>query len=392
MDDRGAGVKHLINIFRRLHRIFAHAWFQHRGVFWQVEGQTGLYVLFKTVCDMHELLSPENYKLPPEAEGLESAVEEKAPLVTSIMKGGEGKGGLGATDDFLGVGRNNTRRHIRQSPSVGSAITTVQESDEEDPDVSARLLDLGITTGEGDEDNETEADVPVIVESFEEVDENHDMETNGDGEHESETHELEIGSDVSHPDEDTDTVIQIGSKADSTGSWDRMSGDSLGDKPETEEDGSADDDDDRPVTVIGISKESDSSDTKDGGDAEEEEDDDEKEENPSDEKSSAATESEDLSTTTNTSDDFDTEPSTFLNPETPPEELPEEPSSQVKAHEESPLKDTKNEKGASDDEDDDDDDDDDDEDNDEEEEEEEADEQEVENKEAERKEDETKKA
>ncbi|PQE15407.1 Mob1 phocein family protein [Rutstroemia sp. NJR-2017a BVV2] len=283
MDDRGAGVKHLINIFRRLHRIFAHAWFQHRGVFWQVEGQTGLYVLFKTVCDMHELLSPENYKLPPEAEGLESVAEEKAPLVTSIMKGGEGKGGLGATDDFLGVGRNNTRRHIRQSPSVGSAITTVQESDEEDPDVTSRLLDLGITTGERDEDNETEAEVPVIVESFEEVDENHDMETNGDGEHEAETHELEIGSDVSHPDEDTDTVIQIGSKADSTGSWDRMSGDSLGDKPETEEDERADDDDDRPVTVIGISKDSDSSDTKDGGDDEEEEeddDDDEKEESP----------------------------------------------------------------------------------------------------------------
>jgi len=56
LDEKGAGVKHLVNIFRRLHRIFAHAWFQHRGVFWQVEGQTGLYVLFKTVCDQYELL------------------------------------------------------------------------------------------------------------------------------------------------------------------------------------------------------------------------------------------------------------------------------------------------------------------------------------------------
>ncbi|KAK3364791.1 Mob1/phocein, partial [Lasiosphaeria ovina] len=71
--DKNTALKNLVNVFGRLHRIFAHAWFQHRGVFWSVEGQTGLYVLFKTVCDMYDLLVPaENYKLPPEAEGLES--------------------------------------------------------------------------------------------------------------------------------------------------------------------------------------------------------------------------------------------------------------------------------------------------------------------------------
>merc|ERR1712000_276005 len=129
VDERGAGVKHLTNIFRRLHRIFAHAWFQHRGVFWQVEGQTGLYVLFKTVCDTYDLLPAENYKLPPEAEGLEPAEELRAP-VPSIMKAAPTPGNIFLNDDESS--RKNTRRHIRQSPSVGSAVTTVLESDEED--------------------------------------------------------------------------------------------------------------------------------------------------------------------------------------------------------------------------------------------------------------------
>ncbi|RDL33674.1 uncharacterized protein BP5553_08042 [Venustampulla echinocandica] len=163
MDERGAGVKHLINIFRRLHRIFAHAWFQHRGVFWQVEGQTGLYVLFKTVCDTYDLLPAENYKLPPEAEGLEP-VEEARAAVPSILKSDAGSKPPSMEDDFMNVGRanTNTRRHIRQSPSVGSAVTTVMEIDEEDPDVTQKLGDLRIAEEEGGE-----ADVPVIVEAYE---------------------------------------------------------------------------------------------------------------------------------------------------------------------------------------------------------------------------------
>ncbi|TVY83593.1 MOB kinase activator-like [Lachnellula suecica] len=168
IDERGAGVKHLINIFRRLHRIFAHAWFQHRGVFWQVEGQTGLYVLFKTVCDSYDLLPAENYKLPPEAEGLEPADEPKA-AVPSIMKSGANNHLSATEDDFVGgLSRaNTTRRHVRQSPSVGSAVHTVLEADEEDPDVTQKLQELDL------EDEEREADVPVIVETYE-MDEKHD--------------------------------------------------------------------------------------------------------------------------------------------------------------------------------------------------------------------------
>jgi hypothetical protein len=149
MDERGAGVKHLVNIFRRLHRIFAHAWFQHREVFWRVEGQTGLYVLFKTVCDNYELLPAENYKLPPEAEGLEP-VQETKPHHTILkpepMPPANSEEKVEEEDpNFMAVGRTNTRRHIRSSPSTGAAVTTVPEADEDDTNVTQKLVDMHIS-------------------------------------------------------------------------------------------------------------------------------------------------------------------------------------------------------------------------------------------------------
>lgn len=201
MDERGAGVKHLTNIFRRLHRIFAHAWFQHRGVFWQVEGQTGLYVLFKTVCDTYDLLPAENYKLPPEAEGLEPAEEHRAP-VPSIMKAVPTPSNIFLTDDDSS--RKNTRRHIRQSPSVGSAVTTVLESDEEEVDVTRKLGDLQIAE-EDEEEGETE--IPVIVESYE-VDESQKTEE----------------EPVSAPAEEVEQISDAPAESiSSTSSWDSMS-------------------------------------------------------------------------------------------------------------------------------------------------------------------------
>jgi hypothetical protein len=207
VDERGAGVKHLTNIFRRLHRIFAHAWFQHRGVFWQVEGQTGLYVLFKTVCDTYDLLPAENYKLPPEAEGLEPVEEVRAPA-PSIMKSTTPSNTLGAEEDLMSAGRTNTRRHIRQSPSVGSAVHTVLEADEEEADVTSKLKNMQIAEEEG------EAEVPVIVESYE-VDQS-----------------LDIEPPVPEPPAVDDGAIHIqeDSSNSSTSSWDRMSSDSVGNK------------------------------------------------------------------------------------------------------------------------------------------------------------------
>lgn len=168
--DKNAAVKNLVNVFRRLHRIFAHAWFQHRGVFWSVEGQTGLYVFFKTVCDLYDTLPAENYKLPPEAEGLESAVA----AAENMDRGGRKDSLLmpaptilqrSEDDSHLLPGRTNTRRHIRGSPSTGSAVTTVMEADEDDSaDVTNRLGEMRIAAPETLEEESEVAEVPVIVE------------------------------------------------------------------------------------------------------------------------------------------------------------------------------------------------------------------------------------
>lgn len=148
---KGIGLKNLVNVFRRLHRIFAHAWFQHRDVFWAVENETGLYVFFKLVCDLYELLPAENYKLPPEAEGLEPEEEEKqeenvatAPTILKPPTSGQTvreDGDSPVDDGHLSTSRTNTRRHIRSSPSTGSAVTTVIEADEEESEHLAKGMD-----------------------------------------------------------------------------------------------------------------------------------------------------------------------------------------------------------------------------------------------------------
>ncbi|KAI5868562.1 Mob1/phocein [Durotheca rogersii] len=168
--DKSAALKNLVNVFRRLHRIFAHAWFQHRGVFWLVEAQTGLYAFFKTVCDMYDLLPAENYKLPPEAEGLEPVLperEEKKSVVTAIVKPLSQQQHEGAEydDDRHGLHsrRSNTARHSSR-PSTGSAVTTVIEEREDDQtSVANRLNAMHISAPETVEE-ESEVEVPVIVE------------------------------------------------------------------------------------------------------------------------------------------------------------------------------------------------------------------------------------
>ncbi|KAL4807401.1 Mob1/phocein [Aspergillus unguis] len=136
-----AGLRHLTNIFRRLYRIFAHAWFQHREVFWQVEGHDGLYMFFKTVCDLYNLIPADNYTVPPEAEGddahqqqivqdqpdsrrLTILRKDDEPLLPPMDQAEPASISTGAT----------TRRH-KSSPSMGSRVTTISESaeDAEDP-------------------------------------------------------------------------------------------------------------------------------------------------------------------------------------------------------------------------------------------------------------------
>ncbi|KAL7922368.1 Mob1/phocein [Trichoderma austrokoningii] len=173
---KNVSVKSLVNVFRRLHRIFAHAWFQHRSVFWAVEGQTGLYVFFKTVCDLYDLLPAENYKLPPEAEGLDAHPDfdvnssRGAQPPPQILKASASQTGANEGGDDDGphgsINRTNTRRHIRSSPSTGSSVTTVMEAEEEDTNgVSRRLRSMHLAGPDLVEEEDSEsAEVPVMVE------------------------------------------------------------------------------------------------------------------------------------------------------------------------------------------------------------------------------------
>ncbi|KAJ5232427.1 hypothetical protein N7468_005383 [Penicillium chermesinum] len=129
-------MRHLTNIFRRLYRIFAHAWFQHRGVFWEVEGHDGLYVFFKTVCDLFHLIPEDNYTIPPEAEGpdatqLKAEWPTDAKRLTILRKEDESpfSSELDGVDSSLSTGAT-TRRH-KHSPSTGSRVTTIAESTED---------------------------------------------------------------------------------------------------------------------------------------------------------------------------------------------------------------------------------------------------------------------
>lgn len=124
-----ASMRHLTNIFRRLYRIFAHAWFQHRDVFWEVEGHDGLYVFFKTVCDMYSLIPHDNYTIPTEAEGPDAVQPAEEEAVDNkrltILRKDEDP----FADPTLGTGAT-TRRH-KHSPSTGSRVTTIAEGAED---------------------------------------------------------------------------------------------------------------------------------------------------------------------------------------------------------------------------------------------------------------------
>jgi hypothetical protein len=133
--------RQLTNVFRRVYRIFAHAWFQHRDMFWNVEARTGLYTFFKTVCDYYGLIPDDNYTIPQEAEGIEVPGESRSsvpPLILRREPSGPGTEDEnttiidGFTDHSLSTA-GTTKRH-RHSPSVGATIvpTVVEENEEEE--------------------------------------------------------------------------------------------------------------------------------------------------------------------------------------------------------------------------------------------------------------------
>ena len=126
-------VRQLTNIFRRVYRIFAHAWFQHRQVFWQVEGNEGLYILFKKVCDVYNLIQEDNYTISPEAEGISLKKEEVLDNGMAILKNQadqeETKHG---DEDTTKTSTGATTRRHKHTPSTGSLVPTIAEGDEDD--------------------------------------------------------------------------------------------------------------------------------------------------------------------------------------------------------------------------------------------------------------------
>ncbi|OAX83207.1 hypothetical protein ACJ72_02441 [Emergomyces africanus] len=135
-----SSMKHLTNIFRRVYRIFAHAWFQHREVFWQVEGQDGLYIFFKTVCDLYNLIPEDNYTVPAEAEGLQppnnsDPARGSSSQMTIMRKEPETWTENPPPEEepeqtMLNVAAT-TRRH-KASSSIGAIVPTITEAAEDD--------------------------------------------------------------------------------------------------------------------------------------------------------------------------------------------------------------------------------------------------------------------
>lgn len=123
----------MTEIFRRVYRIFAHAWFSHRDVFWRVESKTGLYLLFKTVCDEYRLIPEDNYTIPPEAEGIENTPTATRPTPTILQR--DGPEGEPVGNVTLATGNTTKRhRHTMSHDRNVSVSTVIHEEVEEDDD------------------------------------------------------------------------------------------------------------------------------------------------------------------------------------------------------------------------------------------------------------------
>ncbi|KAE9979924.1 hypothetical protein BLS_009345 [Venturia inaequalis] len=145
-------LRQLTNIFRRVYRIFAHAWFQHREMFWKVESKSGIYVFFKAVCDMYGLIPEDNYTVPPEAEGIESLPPPTKQGPTLLKRSEESRKSennlpeqaAGAAAGTINTSGHTTKRH-RQTPSVDAGlITTVPEETEEDEDKNSKAQEAAL--------------------------------------------------------------------------------------------------------------------------------------------------------------------------------------------------------------------------------------------------------
>ncbi|KAH6857225.1 Mob1/phocein [Alternaria rosae] len=205
-------MRQLTNIFRRVYRIFAHAWYSHREVFWKVEGRTGLYIFYKTVCDVYGLVPEDNYTIPPEAEGIEPSTEVKPSAPPLIMKREPSDSTSEISSNTLADGMSDhslstagtTKRH-RHSPSVGAtAVQTVVEENEEEEDrpvLQARPVTQIFESAQEDEEEEegdSDGDVTAIEDNNEEDDDDEDDDEDED-EDEAEAAEEITQADAKDP-------------------------------------------------------------------------------------------------------------------------------------------------------------------------------------------------
>jgi hypothetical protein len=165
----------MTEVFRRVYRIFAHAWFSHRDVFWRVESKTGLYLLFKTVCDEYRLIPEDNYTIPPEAEGIETTPVATRAAPTILQR--ELPDLESAGNSTLASGNTTKRhRHTMSHDRSVSVSTVIHEEVEEDEDSAqptghgpllltrvetARHEDGPETQQEEEQDHEQEQEIPA---------------------------------------------------------------------------------------------------------------------------------------------------------------------------------------------------------------------------------------
>ncbi|PSK34110.1 MOB-like protein phocein [Elsinoe australis] len=147
-------LRKMTEIFRRVYRIFAHAWFQHREVFWRVEGRTGLYLFFKTVCDEFRLIPEDSYTVPPEAEGGEQEeVEEReereqrrAEIEEELVQGGKDT-----------QKRSHRMGGLERQNSVSTVIHEEVEEEEEEEEAEEEPVERGPVVVLGTPEEEKEA-------------------------------------------------------------------------------------------------------------------------------------------------------------------------------------------------------------------------------------------
>ncbi|KAK5087676.1 hypothetical protein LTR70_006997 [Exophiala xenobiotica] len=163
-------MRQLTNIFRRVYRIYAHAWFQHREAFWMLEQEEGLYKFFRTVCDAYTLIPEDNYTIPPEAEG------DRDDFIDTPISQGRPDIAILRNDTQINL---NTQQHPPQAPAPAPA--PAQRDPEPAPaPPSTPAQSMPNTTRRHRHTPSTGTQVTVIAEGLEEEEEDPSNE-NGRG-------------------------------------------------------------------------------------------------------------------------------------------------------------------------------------------------------------------